>query len=188
MAKKTVDEEDKTTLETIVVDDMVGHSDWKKSKTGYITGVSAISNVVKDQVKSVAESVGRVSILLRMLNPKSDIPSLPEVNDDEYDAKERFAESIRLHRMSKGKLIAAQSNAKKSAYLYGVCSIMAVIYLIYGLVIWDKMPITTLMLHIAPIIVFSALTFRAVFANYMFRTQSLPKLKQFLKAGDFMPK
>lgn len=194
MAKKPAkntepeNEQEQNELEAIVIDDMLGASDWKKSKVGYLSGSSAISGIVKNQMKVATESVGRVSILFRMIGAKSDVPSLRDVEQKNYDAHEKFIAAMRLHRLSEGSIIAAQSNAKKSAYLYGIIVVAAIIYLLYGLVTWDKIPITTLMLHIAPIPLFGAFTFRAVYANYMFRTRQLPKIGDFLKSGDLMPR
>jgi hypothetical protein len=50
------------------------------------------------------------------------------------------------------------------------------------------MPLTTLALHVTPIIVFAALTFKAAYFNWVFRNRTLDPPMVFIKSGDWLPK
>lgn len=171
----------------IVTEDLLGRSDWHRSKIGWLTGVSAIGGVGRGIVRHVGQSVGRLAFLARLLTRGEELPTLPE-DAGSHDGRRRFQEAMRLHRQSEGGVRTAISNTRRSSYLYGAVFVGAVGYLLYGLATRESMPLTTLFLHLAPIPLSAALAFRAAYYNWMFRRRSLDPVRDFVKSREWMPR
>lgn len=180
--------EHETQLETFVKDDVLGADEWRESKLGYLTGLSSVGKVVGSVTTNVAQSFGRVGWLWSYLSKTDNLPSLPDVDKTSYDGRQRFKEAQRLHRRSEAEIKRAITNTWRSSLLYGGISIFATLYFIGSLLVREHMYLTTLVLHLAGIIIFSALTFRSAYYNWMFRNRTLDLPPVFLRSGDCMPK
>jgi hypothetical protein len=168
-------------------EDLLGTKDWRKSKLGFLSGFSPAARVISEFMKGFAQSFGRIALTFQMLVSKDTIPSLPDIEEKDYDGKRRFKEAMHFHRMSEGMIRAARSNTRRSAYLYIAILVCAVAYLVVSLVTRDNMPITTLFLHLAPIPITTAFCVRALYYNWMFRNSTLEPIGSFARSRDWMP-
>lgn len=171
-----------------IVSDVVGADDWKRSKLGYLTGLSPVFRVIGNQFKAVLHSVGRISLTFKLMTAKEEVPSLPDVEVGSYDGRLRFVEAMRFHGMSEGMIVAAQSNTKRSAYLYAAILCVTVVYFLSRMIFGNPIAFTTLLLHLAPIPIFTALGLRAIYYNWMFRHRTLEPIRSFFRSRDWMPK
>jgi hypothetical protein len=187
-SKKRKAEEEKNDLKAIVTEDLLGASEWKESKVGYLTGLTSVGKVAGSFVSNLAQSAGRLSLLMKLLTSSDDLPSLPEVDKASYDGKRRFQEAAHLHRRRDRDIKVAIRNTRRSAYLYGAVAVAALVYLVVSLLTRTHMPLTTLGLHVTPIIVFAPLTFKAAYFNWVFRNQTLDLPMVFIKSFDWIPK
>jgi hypothetical protein len=187
-SKKRKAEEEKNDLKAIVTEDLLGASDWKESKVGYLTGMTSVGRVAGSFVSNLAQSAGRLSLLMKLLTSSDDLPSLPEVDQASYDGRKRFQQATHLHRRRDRDIQIAIRNTRRSAYLYGAVAAAALVYLAVSLFTRDHMPLTTLGLHLTPIIVFSPLTFKAAYFNWVFRNRTLDMPTVFIKSFDWLPK
>nr|WP_250807703.1 hypothetical protein [Neorhizobium tomejilense] len=170
-----------------IAKELVGANEWKSSKLGYMTGISAISNVVMGFVGGIAQGAGRIALTWSLITKSDDLPSLPEVDPSTFDGRERFKEAMALHRRKESDIVRARINTRRSFYLYAGIAVFAVLYLIYGLSARDNIALTTLALHIAPIPLFGALAFKAGFYNWMFRHRTLDGPSVFISSRDWLP-
>lgn len=187
-SKKRKAQEEKSDLKAIVTEDLLGASEWKESKFGYLTGLSAIGNIGSSITSNIAQSFGRLSILFKFMSQKDSLPSLPEVSTDEFDGKRRFAEATRLHNRKERDINIAMRNTRRSAFLYAFICVFAILYFISALIVKGNLPITTYILHVTPIFVFAALTFKAAYYNWIFRLRTLDNPKVFIRSLDWLPK
>lgn len=187
-SRKRKAEEEKNDLKAIVTEDLLGASDWKESKVGYLTGLSSVGKVAGSFATNLAQSAGRLGLLFKLLTKDDDLPALPDVGPVDYDGKKRFDEAMHLHGRKDRDFVVAMRNTRRSAYLYGSINLAACAYLAAALIARDHMPLTTLALHVTPIMVFSALTFKAAYFNWVFRHRTLDLPVTFIKSGDWLPK
>ena len=181
-------EKEKNDLKAIVTEDLIGTRDWQSSKVGYVTGLSSVSRVAGAFVTNIAQSFGRISMMYAMITKTDDLPALPDVDQSTYDGRERFQAAMYLHRRKESDLIRARRMTQRQAFLYASIALVAVGYLIWGFLTSDRMAITVLALHLAPIPLFSAFALKAAYSNWMFRIESLEPLSRFLKSGDWLPR
>ncbi|MCV9965119.1 hypothetical protein OIU34_24870 [Pararhizobium sp. BT-229] len=187
-SKKRKAEEEKNDLKAIVTEDLLGASEWKESKVGYLSGLSSVGRIASNFAGSISESFGRTGLVFKIMTREDSLPSLPEVDEDQYDGRLRFRAAMHLHRVKEKDMARAISNTWRSFYFYGSLTLAAVAWLIVDMGLKDKMALTTLVLHIAPIPILGAYTFKAAFTNWTFRKQTLVNPNIFLKSLDWLPK
>jgi hypothetical protein len=187
-SKKRKAEEEKNDLKAIVTQDLLGTSEWKESKVGYLSGLSSVGRIASNFARSMSESFGRTGLVFKIMMKEDHLPSLPDVDDDQYDGRLRFRAAMHLHNVKEKDMSRALSNTWRSFYFYGFLMFAAVAWLIINTHLKDSMPLTTLALHIAPIPILGAYTFKAAFVNWTFRNQTLENPLVFLKAMDWLPK
>lgn len=172
----------------IITDGLLGADEWKKSKIGYITGLSAFGKVATSVTDGFASSVGRTAALYRLVRLNDDLPSLPDVDAEQYDGRERFNDSMKLHRRKATEVERAKINTRRSTYFYGSITIALLIYFCLDYSMKTHMSGPTLVLHLAPIPMALAFTFKAAFYNWIFRNERLEHPSVFLKSRDWLPK
>ncbi|MCS4089541.1 hypothetical protein [Rhizobium sp. BK176] len=187
-SKKRKAEEEKNEFKAIVTEDLLGASDWKESKIGYLTGLSSIGGIAGNVITGVAQSFGRLGLMFKLLTKDDKLDALPEVETQNYDGKLRFRAAMQLHGVKESGIGRALINTRRSAYFYAALTVAAASWLALDLLLKDRMAITTLVLHIAPIPVGAAFTFKAAFTNWMFRHQRLESPNVFLASFDWIPK
>jgi hypothetical protein len=187
-SKKRKAEEEKNEFKAIVTEDLLGASDWKESKIGYLTGLSSVGGIAGNVVTGVAQSFGRLGLMFSLITKDDKLDELPEVDEQNYDGQLRFRAAMHLHEVKDSGIDRALINTRRSVYFYAILTGVAVLWLILDLLLKDRMAITTLVLHIAPIPVGAAFTFKAAFTNWMFRHQRLESPNVFLASFDWMPK
>ncbi|MDW9478999.1 hypothetical protein GOB57_09965 [Sinorhizobium meliloti] len=187
-SKKRKAEEEKNDLKAIVTEDLLGASEWKESKIGYLTGLSSIGGIAGNVVSGIAQSFGRLGLMFSLMTKDDRLEALPDVEDDSYDGHLRFRAAMQLHGIKEKDIGRALLNTRRSAYFYATLTGLAVAWLAADLVLKDRMALTTFALHVAPIPVGAAFTFKAAFTNWMFRHQRLGKPHVFLSSFDWVPK
>jgi hypothetical protein len=188
-SKKRKAEEEKNDLKAIVTEDLLGKSDWNESKIGYLTGLSSVGRVAGNIATGVAQSFGRLGLTIKLLTKSEDnLPSLPEVDEENYDGSLRFRAAMHLHGVKSQSIHRALTNTRRSAFFYGALTILAGAWWLVDYVVKDQMALTTVVLHIAPIPVLAAFCFKAAFTNWMFRHQKLENPKVFIASMDWMPR
>lgn len=187
-SKKRKQEEEKNDLKAIVTEDLLGASEWKESKVGYVTGLSSIGNIAGNVVKGVSQSFGRTALTFKLITKSDNLESLPDVDEDNYDGALRFRAAMQLHKVSKVGIERALVNTRRSFLFYSALTIALVAWFVVDLFLKENMAITTIVLHIAPMPVSIALAFKAAFTNWMFRVERLEKPSVYLNSGDWLPK
>ncbi|MBY3433409.1 hypothetical protein HFN89_04475 [Rhizobium laguerreae] len=187
-SKKRKAEEEKNEFKAIVTEDLLGASDWKESKIGYVTGLSSIGGIAGNVITGVAQSFGRLGLIFTLITKDDRLEALPDVDEENYDGRLRFRAAMRLHGIKDNRIERALINTRRSAYFYAGLTTIAVAWLAVDLFVKDSMPLTTLVLHLAPIPVGAAFTFKAAFTNWMFRHKRLEPPRVFVTSFDWMPK
>lgn len=187
-SKKRKAEEEKNEFKAIVTEDLLGASDWKESKIGYLTGLSSIGGIAGNVITGVAQSFGRLGLMFTLITKDDKLDALPDVDEENYDGQLRFRAAMQLHGIKESGIGRALINTRRSAYFYATLTGAAVLWLVLDLILKDRMAATTLVLHLAPIPVGGAFTFKAAFTNWMFRHQRLESPNVFFRSFDWIPK
>lgn len=187
-SKKRKAEEEKNDLKAIVTEDLLGASDWKESKVGYLTGLSSIGGIAGNVVSGIAQSFGRLGLMFTLMTKDDKLDALPDVEEANYDGHLRFRAAMELHGVKGKDLGRALINTRRSFYFYATLTGLAVAWFTVDLILKDNMAFTTFILHVAPIPVGAAFTFKAAFTNWMFRHQTLEKPHVFISSFDWVPK
>lgn len=188
MAKKSeakTDPERPPSFTEILKEDVVGVSDFKRSKVGALTGFSAASKVVSGVKGQVANSIDRTGTLFKDLMAKDDVPSLP---DNDGDARERFVASMRLHRKTDKDIAAIVRNSCRSSRLYLALSVIGTLASAWSIYAYPIAGLMDLTARIGPLPLIYALTMKHVYTNWMVRHRKLDSFSAFLKSGDWLPK
>lgn len=187
-SKKRKVEEEKNDLKAIVTEDLLGKSEWKESKVGYLTGLSSVGRIAGNVSGAVAQSFGRTGLLFKILTSSDDLEALPEPDEENYNGRLRYIAAIHLHRRTPAEVARALRNTWRSFYFFLALDLAAIIWLAIDLVAKDKMAATTFILHISPIPVLTAYAFKAAVTNWTFRNQRLEHPLVFIKSRDWWPK
>jgi hypothetical protein len=171
-----------------IADDIVGGTEWKQSKIGYLTGFSTAGKVVGSVADNLGQSANRVGTLFRMLSANDTLPELPEADATTYDGRQRFREAMILHRRNAGHIKTSITNTRRSAYLYAAVTAGSLIYLGWALAFNAPLALHTFILHLVPVPAFLALTVRSAYYNWMFRNQTLEPITSFIASKQWMPK
>lgn len=168
----------------ILKDDLIGVSDWKRSKIGSLTGFSAAKRSLSTVGNTISDSSSRLSGMYESLTAPS---SVPELEDDSGSADERFIRSMELHGKSAKDIEIMVRNTYWTSLLYVG---LLVVYL--GIVaVWFVIAPTTaplmIMVRMGIIPLLLALLFKHSYANWMFRKRLLAGPMVYLTSGNILP-
>jgi len=186
--EEEVEVAEKNDLKAIMTEDLLGASDWKESKVGYLTGLSTVGRIAGNFATNLSQSFGRTALMFRLMTATDTLPSLPEVSPEQFDGRRRFEEAMQLHRRNEGQVVASIANTYRNSLFYLALTLAAVLWLLVDLAVKKEMAITTLALHLAPIPICGAWAFKSMFVNWMFRNRCLASPAAFIRSGDWMPK
>jgi len=174
----------KTLAKDLVVKDLVGAEDWKKSKTGYLTGFSVAKRSISTIFSTASTSVGNVGRLWSTLLSSENVPELP----DGGGPRERFEASMQLHGRTESDLRVIIENTWKSSMLYAAVSAVGFLlisssFLYVG---YDK-PLDGL-IRFAPLFVTVPMLIKHAYTNWMVRNRKLDSLASYIRSGDMLPR
>ena len=189
MAEKTPEKLDEKreappSLTTIIKDDVVGVSDFKRSKIGSLTGFSAASRIASDFTGQLSETASRTGSLFKSLTRSDNVPSLP----DGGEADGRFEASMRLHRRSERDLEAIVRNSFRSSWLYIALSAMGTAASAWSIYAYPVSGLVDIMARMGPLPLAYALAVKHLYTNWMVRRRRLDGLIEFLKSGEWLPR
>lgn len=167
----------------VFVKDLVGAEDWKRSKTGYLTGFSVFRKSFGSLFNNFSGSIHRVSSLWASLLSSEDVKALPEGGSPE----DRFRSSMFLHGKSESDLRLIIENTWRSTWLY--VAISAVGFLIICASFFYVNYNTKLdgLLRFAPLFVTIPLVFKHAYTNWMVRNKRLDSALNYLRSGELLP-
>jgi hypothetical protein len=179
---------DKRSIEATFKNDLLGVDDFKRSKIGFITGFSAANKAVSTLGNSITEAGGRINGLYTGLTrPESGVPSF-EDNAFTADARERFIESTRIHRLREGDLLRIVRNTARQGWTYFAFTILCVAVCITTYFIWPPAGFFSAFFRLGPMPLFAALTFKSFFTNWMVRNRILTGPGPYFRSGDWFPR
>jgi len=171
-------------LKTILKDDVIGVSDFKRTKVGSLTGFSAAARAVGTVKGQVEDSLSRTQGLFKSLTAAENVPALP---DDGGDAAERFAASMRLHGRSDRDLEVIVRNSCRSAWLYIGLGAVACAFSAWSMVAHPPASFVDSMARLGPLPLVVALALKHSYTNWIVRRRRLDGFGAFLKSGEWLP-
>lgn len=171
-------------IKEIIKDDVVGVSDFKRSKVGSLTGFSAARRVAADFRGQISDSVNRTSDLIGSLTAREDVPSLP----DGGTAEQRFVESMRLHGRTERDLEAIVRNTWRISWLYIALSAAGTAASFWSVSAYPVHGAFDFMARIGPLPLLYALALKHLYTNWMVRRRRLDGFHKFLSSGEWLPK
>jgi len=181
-----VDERYDTTAlaKNVIVKDLVGSDDWKRSKVGYLTGASVIKRSVGTVGNTANESLNRLSTLTSSVFGRENVQALPEGGN----AKERFIQSMIVHNRSEDDIIAIQTNTYRASILYFALTLIAAFLGVASLFSFSPRDFADALTRFVPLYIVGPLLLKYAYTNWVVRTRQLGTLLSFLKSFDWVPK
>lgn len=174
---------DKSDPASVIRDDIIGVSDWQRSKIGFITGFSSARRAVGNIGSSWSDAASRTSILWKELTKGDEVPPL----EDGGDASERFAASMRLHRRTERDLKVILLNTYRAGLLYCGLTVAAIAFGTFSVYFYPPNGLfqTAARFSAAPIL--AALAFKHLYTNWMVRRRRLDGAGAFLLSREWLP-
>lgn len=185
--EKNIDREDTSAKEiarSVLIDDVAGRGDWKRSKLGYLTGFSVIGRSISSITNNAGRSIGNIQGLWSSLTASSQAPSLGEGGS----ARERFEMSMVLHNRSEDDLDTIISNTYKSCLLYMAITVIGVAIVTSSFFYVGYNSLIDGLMRYAPMFLTMPLAFKHAYTNWMVRNRVLDGVVAFLRSGDIRPK
>jgi len=166
-------------------DDVIGVSDWRRSKLGALTGFSIIRRAASSVGTNMQESSDRLAGLLGAVTA----PEILEDAPQEGSGRERFAETARFYGLRETELSAALRNTFWSTWLYLVATVAYVCVMLWSYYAWPAQNVIAVIARMGPLPFGLAMLFKHAFTNWIIRNRSLGDgALAFLKSGDYLPK
>jgi len=172
------------TIKEIIRDDVVGVSDFRRSKVGSLTGASAARRIAADFSGQISESASRTGSLFKNLTARENVPSLPEGGE----ADERFTASMRLHGRTERDLEVIVRNSYRSSWLYMALSLAGTCLSFWSLYAHPAHGFFDVISRIGPLPLVYALALKHMYTNWMVRRRRLDSLMKFLSSWEWLPK
>lgn len=170
----------------ILVDDLLGREDLKKSWVGYVTGGSVIKNTATSAATNAVESLSRTGNLVqRVFLNKEDIAGL---DHDKGSPEERFAWAMQLHRKTDKDMKVMIANTYKASILYGALILLSIVIGSFSMYHYKATGLIDVLTRFIPLYVVVPLLLKNAMANYMFRNRRLVSIIDYLRSGDLIPK
>lgn len=185
--EKNISREDTSAKEiakSVLIDDVAGRGDWKRSKLGYLTGFSVIGRSISSVTNNAGRSIGNIQGLWSSLTASSQTPSL----GDGGTARERFEMSMVLHNRSEEDLDKIISNTYKSFLLYIAISVLGIAIVSSSFFYVGYHNLIDGLMRYAPMFLTLPLAFKHAYTNWMVRNRVLDGVVVFLRSGDIAPK
>jgi hypothetical protein len=179
----------KSAIVSSLKNDVLGADEWKRSKLGYITGVTVAGKAIGSIANSARDSTSRTKTLWADVT-RSQTPDVPELDDPTRfaDAKERFSEAMRVQGVTEADLRRIMRNTKRAGHLYGWLTLGSVAVVIGSFIFWTPNGIVEIVTRFGLSILLLALTFKNTFTNWCVRNRVATSPKDYFKSGDLLPK
>lgn len=174
-------------MKNLVKNDLLGADEWKRSKFGYLTGLSAAQKAAGSVANSIALTGNRLRQLYDSSTEKTrDVEGLLEPHAY-TDGRQRFLEAQRLQYVSDRKLETIVRNTYRSFWLYGlICAGYAVAFLA-TLVTWPPSSIFEIIGRLGPFPLIAALALKSSYTNWVVRRRSADTLSDYIKSKSWLP-
>jgi hypothetical protein len=169
-----------------IKDDLIGTSDWKRSKIGAITGVPFAVRAATSMGKSIGDSSRHLGILMNGLTARE---SLPELAEEYHDSDERakFEASMALHGRTERDIEISMRNTFYTTYLYLILSLANVMISAGTIVAQPPSDIFAFIMRLGPLPLLMALLLKHSYTNWMLRNRILGSFSSFLKSRRYLP-
>jgi hypothetical protein len=168
----------------ILKDDIVGVSDWKNSKLGFLSGWSPLRRSVSSIGQNMSESSARLNGLMQSLTYVEPVAQL----EDGGTPDERFVASMQLHGKSEKDLPIILRNTLWSAWLYFILSLAYLVFASISISHAPSIDLVTIMMSLGPLALLLALLFKHSYTNWIVRHRRLGSALEFLKSFDYLPR
>lgn len=172
----------------LVKDDLIGISDWKRSKIGTLTGFSPAARAFRSLGSNVANSTSHLNGLFEGIMAREPLPSLP---DELMDAEDtiRFEAAFAQQGMTETKIAAGIRNTFWSTYLFGGASLMYIVLVVYWNLSAPPRDAVVFLMRLGFLPFILALCFKHSYTNWILRNRKLPKYPlKFLRSLEFLPR
>lgn len=174
----------KILAQDVIIKDLVGSEDWKKSKIGYLTGASVIKRSVNTIGSTTSESFGRLTALSSSIFSRNYVEPTPREGSDH----ERFQMSMLIHNRTEQDLITILNNTYKSAILYSCLSLVSLFLGLVSLYTFSPRDIVDILTRFIPLYIVCPLLFQHAYTNWIVRTRQLGSILSFIKSRNWYPK
>jgi hypothetical protein len=168
----------------LLKDDLIGVSDWKRSKISALTGFGIASRAASTIGRSAADSSARLNSLLGSLTQGEDIRELEDGGTD----RERFEASMELHGKTEKDLQISLRNSFWSTWLYTVLMAGYLVFLAVSLYFWPAGNWVSVISRLGPFPLIVALWFKHSYMNWIIRERRLGSAAAYLVSVDFLPR
>ncbi len=173
-------------------DELLGARHWKRSKVGYLSGGSAVTDAVGSVGRTGKESLGRVSEMYRAAFRKD--RGGVAVNS-EGTPRERFLDAMVANGRTIEEIDRSVDNTYTQFWFYVMLSLGVVFLAFWSLAVYGFAapggPVFSTLLSLvrfAPLAALGPLTLRAGWTNWAFRKRQLHGVTAYLKSGELLPK
>ena len=112
----------------IIKEDLLGSSEWKKSKLGYLTGYSAAKKIGASVVNApVSYANSYLKAVVSVFKRKRQKTHLSDIDD----SRVRFQAAMRHYNRSEADLVRLEKQTKSTFLMYGLFSLLSIIWGLY---------------------------------------------------------
>ncbi len=172
-----------------VVDEVLGKEEWKRSKVGFLTGFSTVTDNVSSLGTLGGESVGRVRTLFaKAFSPTSTGIAVEEGIDD---PAMRFREAMRVNGKTLTDVNRSCGVTYRQFWLFAgltAFTLLLGVFLVGTMAYQGHFNPFGCVFAFLPLPLVGALTLRAGYTNWMFRRRRLDSLGAYLRSGHVTPR
>lgn len=182
--KETHAEYVKRDAASLIKNDVIGVSDWKRSKFGALTGFSVARRVVGSIGANARGSTQRVTELVGIITAPD---ALPEIHT-EGSPEDRFTETQNFYGLSERQLQSALRNTFYSICLYASITVFYVCFMIWSFWAWPINGPFEAAARFGPLPLITALLFKHSFTNWIIRSRRIGDGPlRFIASFNYMP-
>lgn len=170
-------------MRKFIRNDVVGVSDWKQSKIGFLTGASSLRKSVGNVGTAWSDAYLRTSGLMRSLTSRENVPAL----EDGGEADERFEASMVLHNRTENDLEVIVRNTYRSSLLYAGMLAAGIAFGAWTMMAHPPQSIVSAVARFGPLPLVAAMLLKHLYTNWMVRRRRLDSLAKFFVSLNYMP-
>ncbi len=176
----------KQEVKGFIKDDLIGASDWNRSKIGAITGVPIAFRAAASMHKSITDSSRHLGILMNGLTATESLPELGEEHQNS-DERARFEASMALHGRTVRDIEISMRNTFYTTYLYLTLSLVNIIISAMTMIVNPPSDIIALVMRLGPLPLLLALLLKHSYTNWMLRNRILGSFGSFIASRSYLP-
>jgi hypothetical protein len=179
-------ERGKQEMKGFLKDDLIGASDWNRSKIGAITGVPIAFRAAASMHKSMTDSSRHLGILMNGLTATETLPELGEEHDGS-DGRARFDASMALHGRTARDIEISMRNTFYTTYLYLTLSLANIAISVMTMISNPPGDIIAFIMRLGPLPLLLALFLKHSYTNWMLRNRILGSFGSFMASWSYLP-